>query len=378
MKIKIFCAVLLLIPAVTMADVFTKYGNFATAFDDLQVEIMWGGEYTVFSRTYYSNATRDGWFGPGWDSPYETKELVLSGAHPDKIETSDGDKIYLKWTNDGHIAEARTEDNMKMLYTYDKSGNLVLANKVGGNYYRYEYDGNHKMTRIGYIDNTHKDIQYNKDGFVSSVTEPDGAKATYSYRSDPKKPAEHYWTTTTSTSVSGQKTSLEEEFYVTTTANGAKIIETAAEKQLRQERDEEYKAAQRLESSRVRGILRACKTEKFDIAEIDHELDSDIKQFRLLDKELEERDGWLEGIRYTIYNNESKQNYNQMVQEQNQRIDERNKKNDRIADKTNQRNQMLEHFNANCKNIAMYPTAEDVQDVCGSSNDDYCMWLKKN
>lgn len=147
--------------------------------------------------------------------------IHYAGESPDRIEDTLGQKLFLKWTAAGRIAEARLDKDTKVLrYTYDERDNLILANELGGNFYRYEYDENHNMTRIGYIDNTQKLIQYDENSLATSVTEPDRSKATYAYRTDPSNPSLHYWTTTTHTSTTGDQSSREEEFMLTTNAAG--------------------------------------------------------------------------------------------------------------------------------------------------------------
>lgn len=151
--------------------------------------------------------------------------IHYSGKYPDRIEDSLGQKLFLKWTAAGHIAEARTDKAEPILsYHYDEKDNLLLSNEIGGNFYRYEYDGNHNMTRIGYIDNTHMDMQYDEKSLITSVAETDGSKNTYSYRTDPSNPSSHYWTTTTWISATGEQSSREEEFSLTTDAAGVEKL----------------------------------------------------------------------------------------------------------------------------------------------------------
>lgn len=351
MRTRIFCAVLLLLPAIALAGVNTKNGNFYISYTDLVKES--GGRELQLTRVYNSQTTKVGWFGFGWGSTFETSLMVMpdgsvvaneagsgqanyyapvdgiglqagvdkivavaierdklepdeadmlrknlladenlrrtnvakygiqsqlpdggaaqssacaavtrihdeyrrttcgqrvdyfdlegrlirkeeggykitlhyAGKYPDRIEDSLGQRLFLMWTAAGHVAEARADKDGKTLrYFYDEKDNLLLADELGGNYYKYEYDSEHNLTRIGYIDNTHMDMQYGEKSFITSVTEPDGSKNTYAYRYDPKNPASHYWATTTRISATGEQSGREEEFSLATNAAGIERI----------------------------------------------------------------------------------------------------------------------------------------------------------
>jgi YD repeat-containing protein len=174
-------------------------------------------------------------------------KIHYAGKHPDKIEDSSGQKLFLKWTASGRIAEARTEDNKTVVrYYYDERDNLVMANTIGGYFYRYDYDDKHNMTRIGFIDNTHMDMQYDESSLVTSVTEPDGSKAVYAYRTDPKNPFSHYWTTTTKTSTKGETTSREDEFVLTADSTGVEQLASKTRTENDQKQDIVYDAQGRI------------------------------------------------------------------------------------------------------------------------------------
>jgi len=353
MKIRMLCAALLILPAIAVAGVNSKNGNFFISYQDITQK---SGENELnLSRTYNSKSTASGWFGYGWGTPFETRMTVMpdgsvvvrehgtgqinhyapkggnnlqagvdkivavasqrdglvpeaaetlrnrllvdadlrrakvlqygiqtqlqiggtaqssacagaivtrsdeeyrratcvggldyfdlagrlirqeedgykltihyAGKNPDRIEDSLGQKLFLKWTPAGRVAEARTEKAAPVItYSYDARENLLLSNEIGGNFYRYGYDGNHNMTRIGYIDNTHMDMEYDVKGLITSVTGTDGAKTTYSYRYDPDNPSLHYWTTITRISASGEKSSREDEFLLATDAAGIEKV----------------------------------------------------------------------------------------------------------------------------------------------------------
>lgn len=146
--------------------------------------------------------------------------IYYAGKYPDRIEDSLGQKILLKWTDAGHIGNAQTDKNQHVtFFTYDDQDNLLISHQLDGNFYKFEYDSNHNMTRIGYSDNTHRDIKYEEGIRAVSVTDADGTNSSYAYRFDPANPS-HYWTKTTLTSTTGEQSSREDEFLLTTDASG--------------------------------------------------------------------------------------------------------------------------------------------------------------
>lgn len=147
--------------------------------------------------------------------------IHYAGKYPDRIDDSLGQKLFLKWTAAGHVAEASTDKSERSMdYSYDDKDNLLSSNQKAGDSHRYEYDGKHNLTQIGYANKTHMDMQYDDNDRITSVVETDGAKATYAYRYDPSNPSSHYWTTITWISATGEQSSRENEFLLTTDAAG--------------------------------------------------------------------------------------------------------------------------------------------------------------
>lgn len=346
MKLRIFCAALLIFPSLAMACVNTRNGDFCTSYKDF-TQKSWDHELNL-TRTYNSRAAEIGWFGYGWGSTFETRMTVMPdgsvvvqengtgqisyynqgsnlqdgvdkivamaiqrdkldtesaevlrknlladeklrrtnvakygiqtqlpiggvaqssdcaaatitrineeyrrntcgkgvdyfdlsgrlirqeddgykinihyvGKYPDRIDDSLGQKILLKWTAAGHVAEVSTNKPEPIMgYSYDEQDNLLASKQRDGNSYRYEYDGNHNLTRI-VTDNTQMDMQYDVNDRVASVVETNGAKATYTYRYDPDTPASHFFTTITRIRTTGEQSSRENEFLLTTDAAG--------------------------------------------------------------------------------------------------------------------------------------------------------------
>lgn len=164
--------------------------------------------------------------------------IHYAGAYPDRIEDSLGQKFFLKWTSTGHVAQARTEkDTLILVYTYDERGNLLRSNQFSGNFYNYEYDDRHLMTRITYIDNTHMDMQYDQTGNITLKTDTDGSKVILAYRFDPKNSSTHYWTKITTTDPAGEQQRIREyEYSLTSDAAG---VEQVAERSVTEGRVQE-------------------------------------------------------------------------------------------------------------------------------------------
>lgn len=146
--------------------------------------------------------------------------IHYAGDHPDRIEDSLGQKVFLVWNKSGQVEMAWPGTGKPVeTYSYDESGNLLIANEIGGNVYRYQYDINHNLTQVLYIDNTHMDMQYDEKSLITSLSETNGSKTTYAYRTDPENES-HYWTTITSISTNGVESSREEEYLLSTDASG--------------------------------------------------------------------------------------------------------------------------------------------------------------
>jgi len=148
-----------------------------------------------------------------------------AGSRPGSIKDSSGKSIDLEWTPDGLLAGATSGSQHRVIYTYSKAKDLTKSNDPNGNYYNYEYDGNHNLTRIGYIDDSSMRIEYVSaaNGDVKSVAERSGEKTLYEYRSDPAD-AGHTWTRVTSISEGGRPSSREYEYQQRRTETGAEQL----------------------------------------------------------------------------------------------------------------------------------------------------------
>jgi hypothetical protein len=147
-----------------------------------------------------------------------------TGKYPDRIEDTQGQKLFMLWNYAGHIYLARNEKSDPLVtFTYDEKDNLLLANTMRGNYYIHEYDGHHNMTKVGYIDNTHTDIKYDERDYAISVEDRDGSKISYAYESDPANPSQSR-VNTTSVTASGEHYNHKDEFKLANDADGVQHI----------------------------------------------------------------------------------------------------------------------------------------------------------
>lgn len=347
MKLRIFCIALLIFPGIAMACVNTRNGDFCISFTDITQK---SGDHELnLTRTYNSRASAIGWFGYGWQTPFETRMTVMpdgsvvvqeygagkitryapkgrdnlqagvekivavaiqrdtldpeaaaalrnqlltneklrrakvmqygiqtqlsmgdmakssacataavirmngeyrrttceqsidhfdlegrlirqekngykltvhyEGKYPDRIEDSLGQKLFLKWTTAGHIAEAKSDKATPVAtYSYDDNGNLRHSSERDE--YRYEYDGDHNLTRIGYTERNSREMQYDEKDRITFMSGSDGSKNAYTYRHDPDNSTLHYWVTTTRTSAEGEQSIREDEYLLIIDAAG--------------------------------------------------------------------------------------------------------------------------------------------------------------
>ena len=137
------------------------------------------------------------------------------------IKDTQAKQILFDWYPDGKIKSASTAaGNKKTTYTYDPKGNLVQSVDVGENSYKYDYDTNHNLTTISYVDNTKMHIKYDKSAFATEVVERNGDSTSYKYENNPKNPEYHYWTTVSKKGKSGPLTSSRYEYEIKSKPDG--------------------------------------------------------------------------------------------------------------------------------------------------------------
>lgn len=147
------------------------------------------------------------------------------GERPDSVSDSLGQKLDLKWTATGRIAEARAKQDVPIItYRYDEKDNLVFSSEAEGNDSTYVYDAKHKLTEIGHTDQTHMELKYDEAGRIIGVNDPHSAPISYTYRNDPDYPSLHHWTTATTTRTEGRQTIRVAEYFSTLDTAGIKRL----------------------------------------------------------------------------------------------------------------------------------------------------------
>ena len=129
------------------------------------------------------------------------------------ISDTDGRSIRFDLYHSGLVKSISGSNGEVVTFTYDDNNNLILANTVGGVFYKYEYDRNHNMTRIGYMDNSSKLMTYSSNSLITSVTETDGNRTLYEYTLTPGDP-NHYFTRIRSVSKEWGESSRALEFKI--------------------------------------------------------------------------------------------------------------------------------------------------------------------
>ena len=104
-----------------------------------------------------------------------------------------GRQIYFEWHGSGFVKSVWSAGDKKVSYEY-KNDDLTKAKDIEGNAYSYDYDRNHNLSKITYMDGRYKEIKYSsKNFYVSSVREKNGDLTKYKYTVDPRNPELHYW-----------------------------------------------------------------------------------------------------------------------------------------------------------------------------------------
>ncbi len=136
------------------------------------------------------------------------------------IKDTQAKQILLEWYPDGKIKSASYAGDKKTSYVYDTKGNLVSSTDVAGNVYKYDYDANHNLTQISYVDTTKMVVKYDKSSFATEVIERNGEVTKYKYESNPKNPDMHYWTTVAKKPIDGPETTSRYEYEIKSKPDG--------------------------------------------------------------------------------------------------------------------------------------------------------------
>lgn len=142
------------------------------------------------------------------------------GSQLTAIKDTQSKQIILEWYPDGKIKSASYAGDKKATYSYDTKGNLTGSVDVLGNIYKYDYDGNHNLTAINYVDTTKMQVKYDKNSFATEVIERSGESTKYKYESNPKNPDFHYWTTVTKKASDSPESSSRYEYEIKSKPDG--------------------------------------------------------------------------------------------------------------------------------------------------------------
>jgi YD repeat-containing protein len=139
----------------------------------------------------------------------------------ESIKDSQAKQLFFSWYPNKKVKAVWSAGDKKATYKYD-GDNLVQSIDIAGNTYKYSYDQNHNMTKIGYTDNSKMVIGYDKrTQFVTSVQDRDGDMTKYSYGENPKNPELHYWTTVEKKGITGKPIKNKYEYEIKKRPDGS-------------------------------------------------------------------------------------------------------------------------------------------------------------
>jgi len=137
------------------------------------------------------------------------------------IKDSQAKQLFFEWYPDGKVKHISSAGDKKTLYKY-RGDDLIESKDIAGNIFKYDYDGNHNMTSVGYADGSKLKISYTpKTQFVEEVVSRNSESTKYKYESNPKNPEHHYWTTVTKKSPSGKVSKSRYEYEIKTRPDGS-------------------------------------------------------------------------------------------------------------------------------------------------------------
>lgn len=139
------------------------------------------------------------------DSDGQVINVHYDGTRPSRIADSHGQVLNFSWTTAGHLATVTTNGKQRANYRYSDSNDLIES--VDGKEMKtvYEYQGNHNLANIRYLDTSTMRIEYvsAESGRVRSVTERTGEKTVYEYGLN-SQDGSIAWATVTTTPLSGE------------------------------------------------------------------------------------------------------------------------------------------------------------------------------
>ncbi|MFZ4713097.1 MAG: DUF6531 domain-containing protein [Bacteriovoracaceae bacterium] len=147
--------------------------------------------------------------------------LNYKGKELESIKDSQAKQLFFSWYPDGKVKNIWSAGDKKVEYKF-KEKDLIESKDVGDNVYKYTYDSNHNLVKIGYSDNTEMKINYDsKTQMVASIADKNGENTKYEYGQNPKNPEFHYWTLVTANGFDGKPVTNRYEYEIKTKPDGA-------------------------------------------------------------------------------------------------------------------------------------------------------------
>jgi RHS repeat-associated protein len=98
--------------------------------------------------------------GNEWEYSYDENDLL------EQVSAHEGSRfLALAYDEEDRIVAVTDHEDRSIEYTYDENGDLVSATSLGGGTWEYEYDAEHRLTRV--IDpngNTDEETEYDEEG----------------------------------------------------------------------------------------------------------------------------------------------------------------------------------------------------------------------
>lgn len=212
-------------------------------------------------------------------------QLAWDGPRLKSVTDSSGLAFHFTWTPEGQVASVKASTGEEVRYSYSPALELVRVEaRANGGPMDFTYDRQHRLTSYALIDTTKEVVSYNADGMVSSVVSRTGVKTTYTYGGE----GDAYWTHVRRFAYGGelqaerkfsydvapsptgehavQRVVLrEDDFEITTNADGTVEIGGPAMERLRRALEEAKERAQRAQQAREQAELEATRKREAEI-----------------------------------------------------------------------------------------------------------------
>jgi YD repeat-containing protein len=147
--------------------------------------------------------------------------LNYKGKELESIKDSQAKQLFFSWYPDGKVKNIWSAGDKKVEYKF-KDKDLIESKDIEDNLYKYSYDTNHNLVKIGYSDSTEMKINYDsKTQMVASINDKNGEVTKYEYGQNPKNPEFHYWTIVTAPGFDGKPVANRYEYEIKTKPDGS-------------------------------------------------------------------------------------------------------------------------------------------------------------